>query len=161
VILPLLLAATASAALTFEGVALGGDAAKVAAAHDAFSTVTALGMAWSWHRDGGGTILIAGDANGKIQAVDFSAAPGESDTVDLPGAGAFDVRQPHDALERALGAPAATCGANYSGGYCGEFALSGGTVLLVQFEGPGDGPLRRATWASPGILTKLHMLPAA
>jgi hypothetical protein len=158
-ILPVLVAA-AAVSLTFDGIALGDDAAKIAAAHGAHSTFTALGPAWSWRRDGGGTLLIAGDAKGKVEAVDFDADPNESDAIDLPGAGSFEVQGSHVAFEKAIGAPAdSTCPTIYAGGFCGSFALAGGTAIVVQFEGPGDGQLHRATWATPDILSKLQVIP--
>ena len=72
-ILACLLAAAAAASLTFDGVAMGDDVNKIVAAHPGRATLTALGPAWSWRRDGGGTMLVAGDAKGKVAIVDFSA----------------------------------------------------------------------------------------
>lgn len=161
-ILPFLLATAAAASLSFEGVALGDDAAKIAAAHNGHATFTALGPGWSWRRAGGGTMLIAGDAHGKVAVVDFAADQGESDDVALPGSGSFGVQDTQVSLEAALGAPpAATCAADYSMGFCGAFALKDGTEIVVQFEGPGHGQLHRATWGTPAILSKLKVLPPA
>jgi hypothetical protein len=104
-------------------------------------------------------MMIAGDAKGKIAVVDFSADQGEDGTVSLPGADAFGVQGTHVNLESALGTtPIAQCTPNYSGGYCGGFALTGGTELVVQFES-NDGQLHRATWATPAVLTRLLVLP--
>jgi hypothetical protein len=156
----LVLAAATAGSLSFEGISLGDDAAKIGAAHAARATFTALGPGWSWRREGGGTMLIAGDAKGKIAVVDFAADQGESDAISLPGIPSFDVQDSHGALEKALGtSPVATCPSAYSGGFCGAFALAGDTELAVQFEGPGDGQLHRATWATAAILSKLQVLP--
>jgi hypothetical protein len=159
VILPLLLAAAAS--LTFDGIALGDDAAAIAAAHTGHATFTALGPAFTWRRDGGGTMMIAGDARGKVAVVDFSADPGEEGAISLPQAGSFDLQASHVTLEKALEEPALSeCAPNYSGGFCGAFALSGETELVVQFESNG-GQLHRATWATPAILSKLQLIAPA
>jgi hypothetical protein len=156
VILPLLLAAAAS--LAFDGIALGDDAAAIAATHAGHSTFTALGPAFTWRREGGGTMMIAGDARGKVAVVDFAADQGEEGTIALPQAGSFDLQASHVALEKALGEPALSeCAPNYSGGYCGAFALSGETEIVVQFESNG-GQLHRATWATPAILSKLQLI---
>jgi hypothetical protein len=157
VILPLLLAA---ASLTFDGIALGDDAAKIAAAHAGHATFTALGPAYTWRRDGGGTMMIAGDAQGKVAVVDFVADQGEEGALELPQAGSFDLQASNVALEKALDEPALSeCTPNYSGGYCGAFAL-GATELVVQFETNG-GQLHRATWATPAILSKLQLIAPA
>ena len=157
-ILPLLLAAAAAASLAFDGIALGDDAAKIATAHAARATFTSLGPGWSWRRAGGGTMLIAGDAQGKVAVVDFAADQGESDAISLPGTASFGVQDSHGELEKALGAPPiATCAANFAGGFCGVFALAGDTQMVVQFE-TGDGQLHRATWATPAVLAKLALL---
>ena len=153
--------AAAAASLTFDGIALGQDAAKVAAAHSGRATYTALGPAFTWRREGGGTMMVAGDAQGKVAVVDFAADGGEDGTISLPQAGSFDVRASHSALEKALGAPAVSeCAPNYAGGFCGVFGLSGDTELVVQFENNG-GQLHRATWATPAILSKLQLLKPA
>jgi len=156
-----LLLAASGAALSFDGIALGDDAAAIGKAHAALSTFTALGPAWSWRRAGGGTMMISSDATGKVALVDFVADEGEEDAVALPVAGAFDVRATHTALETALGAqPVQTCMPAFSDGYCGAFALRGGSELVAQFE-TNDGQLHRATWSSAAALRRLHVLPAA
>jgi hypothetical protein len=159
VILPFFLAA-AAASLTFEGIALGANAAKIAASHAGHATYTALGPAFTWRREGGGTMMIAGDAQGNVALVDFAADQGEEGTIALPQAGSFDLQASHAALDKVLGAPASECAPNYAGGYCGVFGLSGDTELVVQFEGNG-GQLHRATWATPAILSKLLLLRPA
>jgi hypothetical protein len=153
--------AAAAASLTFEGIALGGDAAKIAAAHAGRATYTALGPAFTWRREGGGTMMVAGDAQGKVAVVDFAADRGEEGTISLPQAGSFDLEASHVALEKALGGPALSeCPPNYSSGYCGVFGLSGDTEMVVQFES-NDGALHRATWATPAILAKLQLVAPA
>lgn len=156
-ILPLLLAA---ASLTFDGIALGDDVAKVAAAHAGHATFTALGPAYTWRRDGGGTMMVAGDVRGKVAVVDFVADQGEEGAIALPRAGSFDLQASRVALESALGEPALSeCTPNYSGGYCGAFSVAD-AELVVQFES-NDGQLHRATWATPAILSKLQLIAPA
>ena len=153
-ILPFLLAAAAS--LSFEGIALGDDAAEIAAAHAGRATFTALGPGFTWRREGGGTMMIAGDARGKVAVVDFAADQGEEGAISLPQAGSFDVQASHVALEKALGAPASPSARRTTpADICGVFASSGETELVVQFESNG-GQLHRATWATPAILSKLR-----
>lgn len=84
-ILPFVVAAAAS--LTFEGIALGQDVAKIAAAHSGRATYTALGPAF------------VGDAHGKVAVVDFAADRGDEGIVELPQAGAFDLRASHAKLQ--------------------------------------------------------------
>ena len=104
-------------------------------------------------------MMIAGDKTGKIVVVDFAADPSEADTIALPNAGSFGVQSSYVTLEKALGGPPqTTCGANYSLGFCGTFAMSDGTAMIVQFEGPGDGQLHRATWATPETLSILKVV---
>jgi hypothetical protein len=161
VILPLVLAAaTAAAPLTFEGIAMGDDATKIAAAHAGHSTFTALGPAWTWRREGGGTMLVASDLKGKVTVVDFSADQGEDGSVSLPLAGPFGIQDTHGNLASAVGGATSECQPNYSGGFCGVYSLAGGTAIVAQFEN-NDGQLHRATWATPATLTKLLVLPPA
>jgi len=151
----------AAAPLSFEGIALGDDAAKIAAAHQGTRTFTALGPAFSWHRRGGGTLMIASDAAGKVVLVDFVPDRGEEDAVALPGAGDFGVLSSRVDLAASIGPPVAACRAQYLFGSCGVYALAGGSELVAQFEGPGDGSLVRATWAEAATILRLRIAPPA
>ncbi|MBV9102458.1 MAG: hypothetical protein JO060_02645 [Candidatus Eremiobacteraeota bacterium] len=139
--------ASASAPRTLAGVTLGAPLARDVVQRfgaEKHPGTGANAATWTWKRAGGGVVTVSTDNAGVVQRIDFTAKQGESDAIDLPCAGSFEIQQSHLNLDFA--AEKSAC---VSTGDAGSYTLPDGSVFEARFEGPGDGQLLEAIWYRP------------
>ena len=133
---------------TLVGVTIDAVAADVVAEHlDAKKRSDQLGWSWTWRRVGGGVVSVWPDHFGKIWRIEFVAAPGEDDSVDLPCVKAFPVQDSRANYNSAI--DSGTCIARTGRD---TFRLRDSSFFEADFEGAGEGRLQRALWSRPAVV---------
>jgi hypothetical protein len=127
--------------VSLAGVSLGDTLQKIRSEHpDAEVRQNGAGSRLTWKRQAGGNVTVLFDNSGTVVNVFLTADRGETDSIDLPCANNFPVRDSHADLDTAMSRN--TCA------FIGEnkYRLHDGSILETEF---GAGQLQQVGWFSP------------
>jgi hypothetical protein len=154
-ILAALIGANAAPSPNLAGVALNATAADVVAKTPGAKKLSdQLGWKWTWKRRGGGVITVWPDYYGRIWRIEFTAAPGEGDSVDLPCVKTFPVQDTQSKYDASI--DSGICVAR-SGAY--TLRLRDGSFFEADFQPTTDGQLYRDLWFRTAVLGPGPPLP--